>query len=174
MRLFFALRPKADTRARIARMASECGIDADRLTPAANLHLTLQFLGEVDAVTRIALTRAGGRIRAPAFALTLSRAGLWRRAGVAWLAPATIPAALVRLAHDLHAISTTLGIADEPRPFTPHVTLARRARTPPRLPGEWSIEWQVTDFALVSSRTLAGGADYEVVETWPLATAASD
>jgi 2'-5' RNA ligase len=174
VRLFFALWPGADTRTRIARIASAYAIDAERLTPAGDLHLTLQFLGEVDDATRVALRRAAGQIRAPAFLLTLNRGGLWRRAGVAWLAPATIPAALAQLAQDLHAASRALGIAVESRPFTPHVTLARRAHTPPHLPRASVIEWQVTDFALISSRTLASGAHYDVLQRWPLWALPSD
>jgi 2'-5' RNA ligase len=52
---------------------------------AANLHLTLAFLGEVSADKQRALSAMAGRIRQPGFTLTLDDAGQWLRSRVVWL-----------------------------------------------------------------------------------------
>lgn len=87
-RLFFAIELPADVQQQIVhwRAASFPG-DAGRPVAAANLHLTLAFLGEVSADKQRALSAMAGRIRQPGFTLTLDDAGQWLRSRVVWLAP---------------------------------------------------------------------------------------
>ncbi|EDV2239190.1 RNA 2',3'-cyclic phosphodiesterase, partial [Salmonella enterica subsp. enterica serovar Typhimurium] len=75
-RLFFAIDLPDDARAQIiawraAHFASEDG----RPVAAANLHLTLAFLGDVSSDKQHALAQLAGRIRQPGFTLHLDDAG---------------------------------------------------------------------------------------------------
>lgn len=85
-RLFFAIDLPDDARAQIiawraAHFASEDG----RPVAAANLHLTLAFLGDVSSDKQRALAQLAGRIRQPGFTLHLDDAGQWLRSRVVWL-----------------------------------------------------------------------------------------
>ena len=49
-----------------------------------------------------------------------------------------------------------------------YATLARKARRA-RLPDSIEpIQWPISSFALVESKTLPTGAEYSVLRTWPL------
>ncbi|EEJ8568804.1 RNA 2',3'-cyclic phosphodiesterase, partial [Salmonella enterica subsp. enterica] len=79
-RLFFAIDLPDDARTQIiawraAHFASEDG----RPVAAANLHLTLAFLGDVSNDKQRALAQLAGRIRQPSFTLHLDDAGQWLR-----------------------------------------------------------------------------------------------
>ncbi len=106
-----------------------------RWTPAANLHLTLRFLGETTAAQHDALAaqlRALAATTRP-FDLTLGGIGCfpnWRRASVLWLGlqEDAGSATLARMQRDVEALCVAAGFAPETRPFAPHLTLARVAR----------------------------------------------
>lgn len=139
-----------------------------RRIPAGNVHLTLAFLGSVDATTRACLERGAGAIRAQAFDLTLDTLGCFRRHGLLWTGTSRAPAALVELVTAIHALQTACGLSPDPRAFQIHVTLARNLR---RCPPERAIEpilWRVPEFALVRSELGSGGARYHVLRTWTL------
>ncbi|EAS2072793.1 RNA 2',3'-cyclic phosphodiesterase, partial [Salmonella enterica] len=79
-RLFFAIDLPDEARAQIiawraVHFASEDG----RPVAAANLHLTLAFLGNVSNDKQRALAQLAGRIRQPGFTLHLNDAGQWLR-----------------------------------------------------------------------------------------------
>ncbi|MDH5265059.1 MAG: RNA 2',3'-cyclic phosphodiesterase, partial [Betaproteobacteria bacterium] len=65
-RLFFALWPDAAARAALADLArATANRYGGRAVPAANLHLTLVFLGEVDPARIAALRRAVDGLASP-------------------------------------------------------------------------------------------------------------
>ncbi|QKO14989.1 2'-5'-RNA ligase [Dickeya solani] len=70
---------------------------------AANLHLTLAFLGEVSDAKIQVLQTLAGRIRQPAFTLNLNDAGHWPRPGVVWLGCRQAPRGLLQLAEMLRS-----------------------------------------------------------------------
>ena len=93
-RLFLALWPDPTVRADLARLAR-------RLTPhhvpAANLHLTLVFLGQTAPAREAAYRAALAGLRAAPFTLELDRLGCFRGPRVLWLGPSQIPPALTAL-----------------------------------------------------------------------------
>lgn len=99
---------------------------------ADDLHITLQFLGKVGPERLPGLVAALGEIRAPRFNVNLT--GL-RRKGVLW-AEVERNADLERLAEEVMRRS---GVPREPRPYRPHVTLARPKENveTPREGGTW-------------------------------------
>ena len=70
-RLFFALWPDDDTRHALARLAkTRLPSGSGRLVAAQNIHLTVAFLGAVDAGFRENVERAAGSLSAPALQVT--------------------------------------------------------------------------------------------------------
>lgn len=166
-RLFFALWPDAPAREALATVAARVAARLEgRPVPAANLHLTLAFLGEVDAARVDALEQAAGGIAAHAFTVSLDRLGGFRRAGVAWAGCRQCPESLARLQADLDARIREAGFAPDPRPFAPHLTLARRVRGTAGVADMEPVRWLANAFALVESARDRGG--YRTLAEWPL------
>jgi 2'-5' RNA ligase len=167
-RVFFALWPDDPARARLAalgvRVAGEGG---GRPVPAANLHLTLAFLGDV-AVDRSGVAkRVAAGIRGTAFELALDRLGSFRRAGVGWAGPTRIPPSLAGLQSALDGALRAAGFDLEERAFAAHLTLARKlARPLPAMAIEPGVAWRVERFVLVESARESGR--YTEVAAWEL------
>jgi len=173
-RLFFALWPDELTRGALAAAAARVDVREGRRVRAADLHLTLAFLGNVPGAAQAALMTAEPAPRAAAFTLEVGLAGWWRSSRVAWLAPLEEPLAL----HALHAAvsdaAAAAGLAIERRTYRPHVTIARQVRRSPRGLEAFAVRWQVTDFALVESLQGAAAGRYEVRRRWALADRAGN
>ena len=124
--------------------------------PTGNLHMTLASLGAAS-------------VEGDAFELRLERIGHFPRARVLWCAATSAPAALYALQGGVARAVTAAGIALEARPFTPHVTVARkvsRYRGPASL--RRAVTWQLREFQLVESRTLPGGARFRALRAFRL------
>lgn len=161
LRLFFALWPDAEEAlATQAAAAALMGSTRHRLVPAERLHMTLQFIGSVDEDARPGIEAAAKAVAGEGFDLVLERAGYWRRAGVAWLAPCEMPNALSLLVSGLRAQLASAGVALEQRPFRPHVTIARKAAKAPAAHEIAPLRWRVEEFCLVKSVTHSAGPEY--------------
>lgn len=169
-RLFFALWPETDVAAQIYRSTSQAlKACAGRRIPARHLHITLAFIGSVDTERLHCVQQAAARIRAASFELNLERLGYWPRSHIVWLAPTEIPPALLGLQADLsRTLADMCAYQPETRPFRPHLSLARKARHGPDGTGFVPLCWQIRRFSLIRSHTRPEGADYEVVNHWPL------
>lgn len=168
-RLFFALWPVPALQRQLAALPDQMlGSRAGRRIPAGNVHLTLAFLGAVDATTRTCLEQGASTIHTQAFDLTLDTLGCFRRHGLLWTGTSRWPIPLLELVAAIHAAQAACGLSPDPRAFQTHVTLARNLR---RCPPERTIEpivWPVQEFALVGSELGGGGARYHVLRTWTL------
>lgn len=171
MRLFFALWPDAATQQAWSQaVAPWLAPLGGRRVPAANLHLTLAFLGEVRGDRMNELLRLGDDLDREAFLLRLDRIDYWKKPGLACLRPAETPPALARLAGQLQTGLGLAGFAVERRPFKPHVTLARDVPIGTASLPVWPVlEWRAPAVALVRSRLAPDGATYAVLKEWPLA-----
>jgi len=171
LRTFFALWPDPAARDVLAALANDTAAQAQgRATWAANLHLTLAFLGNV-AATRIGgLHAIGGAVAAavPPFTLLLDRVGAFRDAGIAWAGASATPPELERLVQLLSSALAKEGFPTERRTFQPHLTLARRCQRPAGAGVAVPIAWSVTRIALNASETLRSGARYRALADWPL------
>ena len=174
MRLFVAVPLPDSTRAALAMWSQGCGpLPALRWTPPEQLHITLQFLGEVadDRVHRVAEALDG--IALAAFTVVLERLEVLRRAGV--LAVAARPAPeMSSLAGEVRARLASFIEDPEEREFRPHVTLARARRgasvpNPRTFPPLPPLEFTPGCFRLYRSQTRPEGAVYTVMREWPLA-----
>lgn len=170
-----------------ARLAAE----VDRLRPLGrevawvgrdNVHLTLKFLGGVEAARLAAVTAALSAAVAPrgAFRLALSGLGAFpspARPRVVWAGVGEGAAAAGDLASRVDAALVPLGFPRESRPFSAHVTLGR-VRTPrlDRRLGEALASaggalggQRVTYVSLMRSQLSPSGARYTELAALPLA-----
>ena len=162
-RLFIGLMPDADVRDALIdhQLRWYWGLGAP--TRPERLHLTVHFLGEIDATREWVLRSALAGEEVAPFDLVLRTPECWS-GGVAVLRPDEHPAL-----HDLHArLAGRLlqaGIVSHRADFKPHVTLARGA--PNAAPPEATppVRWTVRDFALVWSRP-GPPARYEVLDRY--------
>lgn len=177
-RLFIALELPAAARTALARWAAEAvgAIAGVRVIAEADLHVTLAFLGWRPPADVAEAERIVAGLGGPAPQLAPS--------GMAWLPPRRPRLAAVDLddlagaAGALHArvaaeVAERLGIAPDPRPFRPHVTVARLGRSqrpprgpalaPPNLPA-----FRAPAASLFESHLGPGGARYGVLARQPL------
>jgi 2'-5' RNA ligase len=156
-RLFVALWPSPATRSALAAAQAALRWPAGaRPVGAEGLHLTLAFIGMVPPEQVAEVSRAAG-VASARVQLVLDRLELWK-GGTAVLCPTDAPAALMNLQGRLAASLRAAGVHFDARPFAPHVTLARKARSlePAAAP---PLRWRSAGHVLVQS---AGGR-YSVI-----------
>lgn len=141
IRSFVAARLPEEVREDLARAQvwlRSRGVDA-RWVARSSMHLTLKFLGELEADVFDGV----GETLCPSFEirgpLRLEVRGLGgfpsgNRARVVWASLGGDTAPLVRIAFEVESRVEALGIPREGRPFQPHLTLGR-AKGPSGIPG---------------------------------------
>jgi len=171
-RLFVAVPLDGTTRQAIERHLARLGPLPGRLVPPANWHVTLRFLGDVDARGEAALVRALDDAAWPAaFAMTLGRLGAFptaARARVLWLGVDAGAAPLAHLAALADGAAESAGLGSDGR-FAAHLTLSRLR---PGTPGDVRrlvdaapaarVGMAVTEVALFASELGGGPARYSV------------
>lgn len=166
-RMFFALQPPALIARELWRQSSP--LTGGRRLPWQTLHVTLAFIGEVNAPQRNCLLTIGDALCGQPFTLTFER--LHYRAagrGMLWLTPQATPFALQALQRQLRNSLLENHFPVENRPFRPHVTLARQAAVADAaLLTPDPVVWPVADFCLMLSHLSPQGSQYEVVRRWP-------
>jgi 2'-5' RNA ligase len=148
------------------------GIPNARWEPAQKLHLTLQFLGELDGGQAEEVIEALERVRADAFTMTLAGVGHFPPRGKprsVWVGIED-PAPVAALHRKIERALATVDVEPDRRKFAPHVTLARLAGSPEhRVAGYLthhalfrSAAFSVTEFTLYSSVLGPRGSKYRV------------
>ena len=159
LRLFLGLWPDDAVRAALLENASAWDWPATaRRTRPERLHVTLHFIGNVQA-ERMTELRRSLRVESEGGELVLDRPAVWR-GGIAVLEATQVPASLRALHADLAQRLRDLGLPVEERPWRPHVTFARKASgAQPRLAAQ-PVRWPVGP-AYVLVQSLPGGRGYE-------------
>ncbi len=173
MRLFLALWPPREAAEALHAWALHaCRATGGRATGAESIHLTLAFLGDIDAGRLLELKdlQAAGE----AHPLPIEQTRHWARKRIVWAGPRRTPDALGVLAGTLSAQLAQRSFRMEPRPFAAHVTLIRKTRGSGALPALPEVAWLVREFLLVHSQLTAEGPRYEVLQRYPLAPQARD
>jgi len=170
IRLFLALWPNESLRACLAAYRDAWRWPAGSKPVAdATLHLTLHFIGAFARTRLPALASSLAAVPAGEIVLRPDGADLWK-GGIAVLRIGS-DAELVALHQSLGAVLSEAGIALDPRPLAPHVTLARKARKAEPPAEAPAFEWRADGFALVES--LPGrSARYEVLRRFGTAAQA--
>jgi 2'-5' RNA ligase len=168
-RLFFAVEIPAKIQKQLVQWrADNFPPDAGVPVTAANMHMTLAFLGDVSAEKQRALAALAGRIRQPGFTLHLDDAGQWLRSRVVWLGTRQPPRGVLQLAGMLRAQAARSGCYQSPQPFHPHITLLRDARSAvPIPPPGFSWTFAVREFVLYESSFARGRTRYTALERYP-------
>jgi 2'-5' RNA ligase len=168
-RLFFAVWPTSQVQRALADVAHraqrECG---GKAVPAANIHLTLVFLGDVPRDRVAALEALASPARGNRFELTVNRLEYWRHNRILWAGARTCPEALQALVARVQDALAGAELRFDRRPYVPHVTLLRNARRAPAQDAFPDVAWPVEAFALVESAPRAGGRAYQVLRSWLL------
>ncbi len=174
-RLFVALRPPPPIRD--ALLDTMEAVERARWQDEDQLHLTLRFVGEIDAPLAEDLAAELGRVDAARFDLTIVGAGHFARKGrpsALWAAVAP-SAPLATLQQKIERACQRIGLEPEHRKFTPHVTLARLGGAAGPV-GDWlalhgalsTPPWPVDEFRLYESVLAPGGSVYEPVVSYRL------
>lgn len=168
-RLFFAFWPDDQIRRQIAEVLDVLPSRLGKRVPVANLHITLNFLGNITAPLRECVEAAADKFRAQAFELKLDQLGMWPRSGIVWLGASVVPPALSQFAAEMNCGIEACGIATDTRPYRPHVTLLRHATArSQRFPEVAPFIWPVDHFVLVESTLQSPGSCYRILRHWPL------
>lgn len=190
LRLFTAIRLPETLRRSIG---TACRSGSDRSlfsgwTHPEDYHITLQFLGDTAAATVPALNRAleTAAAQTAPFRLRLTGTGTFGRPETPRVFWAGVDGELDRLSELYRAILSAtgpLGFRAEDRPYSPHVTLARKFRgetdRPQRLQGvrqaveraldESGDGWKVECCTLLATRMKASPM-YETMAEFPLSS----
>lgn len=175
-RLFFALWPGPDVRARLHRLAQDleaAQASGGRLINPHRYHLTLQFLGDFDrlpqALAHSALAAAES-VRAPAFGLRVDRAGSFANREIPWWLGSAEPDPGLALLWDrlgLALAKAGVKIVSGHRAHAPHVTVVRGAARGLGPLAVEPVEWRVDRFVLLHS-VLGARSEYTVLGEWRL------
>lgn len=164
-RLFLGLMATPETQAAIAGHQTmwEWPPEA-RLTSPEKIHLTLAFLGNVEATSEELLRRTLKTLSFEPLYLRTTAPEVFE-GGIAVLQIEPIPA-LMRFRTQIIEMMRLMGLSIDRKPWRPHITLARSAQgcTPPAKPA--SVELNALQFSLVCSRPERAHS-YEVIESWP-------
>ena len=167
-RVFVALWPTPEVRARLEEVIDDVASSAPgaHAMRAANLHLTLAFIGTLanerirDVVARL------DAIAPPAFEWHIDRIGHFAGARVVWAGGPEDPT-LLRLATNARELLDALRVEYDRKPFVPHVTLLRNvARWPFRTTElRAAIPWPCEEALLVCSRQGPEGVTYAPIRS---------
>ena len=174
-RLFFALWPGDGLRQRIADTAAHLQYEhtsGGRRIGPHRYHLTLQYLGDFDALPPSLVDQAqaaAATVEAPSFELRLDRAGSFRNASIPWwLGTEGMPDGLSALWDGLGVALARAGVRTRSgKALVPHVTILRDADRPLSLTPVTPLPWQVDSFVLIHSE-LGARNTYTLLNQWPL------
>jgi len=153
------------------------GLPGARWIDPENYHITLRFIGDVDAHVAHDVASMLDTVNRAPFELRLEGVGSFGgrkpRAVFANVAPSQ---ALMDLQAEHERLMQRVGLAPEGRKYTPHVTLARLRASSSGQVAEYlsergsfrSVSFRAERFVLYSSRASVGGGPYLVEEAYPL------
>jgi 2'-5' RNA ligase len=179
MRLFAGIPLADEVVEELAKMTARLRRKEDglRWSAAEGWHVTLQFLGSVDAERYECVVARLREVRGVAVPVRLEGVGFFERAGV-FFAGVRVSPELVALQRRVTAATERCGFVPEDRPYHPHVTLARskgreRERAMRALKTRVTREAKFSEFVaeeflLYESFSEPGGSRYEVRERFLL------
>jgi RNA 2',3'-cyclic 3'-phosphodiesterase len=173
-RLFFALWPAEALRDELVKTIEPLlEHKKARRTRPDNFHITLAFLGAVQARKLPSIIEAASDLEGEPLELRLEKLEAWPGSHVLCLTPgqcAPLHALVDGLRHNLLAHQVELDQKD----FRPHVTVAREWRDRSVEGAIAPIRWSAKEFVLVESESTRDGSRYRIIGRWPLATRSQD
>jgi len=176
IRLFVAIDMPLTIRSLLHGMARE--LPGVRPVPRDQLHLTLKFIGDVEADRLVSLTKDLAAVESLPFSLALRGVGRFPPRGVPRIVWAGITprVELSQLHSRLNGILSESGVASDSRSFFPHTTLARLKYPNPQAVRHFLEKYQgfetesflIENFKLYSSRLTSGGAIHSLEALYEL------
>ncbi len=177
IRLFIGLPIASHVRQLLSSLGAT--IPGARAVPEDQIHLTLRFIGEVDALTFGDIKDSLEGLEAPSLTLSINGAGHFPPRGQPRVLWAGIDPAgdVIILRNRINNRLRLCGIKPEQRKFHPHVTLARLKNSPPKRVAGFlaanaqlqSPPFRVDQVHLYSSTLYPKGALHRVEAVYPLA-----
>ena len=180
MRIFVALQPTDPAREALAALADD--VPGVRWVRAAQLHLTLRFIGEVTAEDTEKIVDALSQVRVQPFFLELTGTGGFPPrgpAGILWAGIGHGHPLLHQLRQQVDDRLLTTGVPFELRAFVPHFTVGRCRDAVPVAVAHWlkrhrnfvGPTWPVRQFHLMASNPGTANDAYRTLHTFPLGDA---
>lgn len=153
------------------------GLPGARWVKPEQLHLTLRFIGEVDGGVFHDIKQALFEIDVPQFSMQLDGLGCFPPRGrprVLWTGIKPCPE-LIHLQKKIETVLTKqVGLSPEGRKYSPHIAIARTAKTPAPRVGRYIEEYglylsepfTVDEFRLYSSFLGRNGAVHNVEQCY--------
>lgn len=169
MRAFFALEIDPAVRHAIEAWRDSTIPPMGRAVPAANLHITLNFLGDVTDQQLHRLYAEVEQIKPFTIELHLNQTGYYPTVGIFWIAASSTPARLTTLVARLRHASSMAGIKTSRKTLRPHITLFRNYRAKVMwCTSHPSFRVRCDGFVLLQSVIAPHhGAHYQTVRSWP-------
>ena len=173
-RLFTAMEIPADVAEALA--ATRGGLGGARWIDPEDYHVTLRFIGDVDARTADEIADSLWDVHRPALAMQFEGlswfGGDKPRAIVAKVKPSP---GLIELQSEHERRMRRIGLAPETRNFLPHVTLVRLRSASPLAVADYlgsrgaldAPVFEAKQFVLYSAKDLVGGGPYIVEAAYP-------
>ncbi len=176
IRLFAALALPEEVRQRLALVRAP--LPGARWAPPENMHVTLRFIGEVEAPVATDIDALLSRVTAPAFDIRLAGLGTFGSRGRVRALWAGLEKSelLAHLQAKIEVVCVNAGLPPEGRKFHPHITLARCRNVPEAPAVEFAATYggfglpavPVSAFTLYSSHMGRSGAVYTSEAVYPL------
>jgi 2'-5' RNA ligase len=166
-RLFFALLPDKEVHDQLIELSRSFPIvKGVRPVPNNNLHITLQFLGDLEASERKCLEKKVVQTFVQAFSLRLDIYGYFKISQTLWLSCSSYPRELTRLVNHLKSIGEHCSVKTDERIYKPHVTLFKKVPKAdfPDMP--FTITWHTTEFHLLESVMDKNITQYNTLATY--------
>lgn len=168
-RLFFAIWPDEASRAALVHATRKAArASGGRPVSVSNLHSTLAFLGSVPAERMTSAIAAASAVESLSFGLAFDRIEHWPKPAVLCLTCSEVPPAASGLVSELWKLLARQGFTPDSKPYRPHITIARKVVKPHALGTVQAVECPVEEIVLVESITAPEGAQYTVLQRWPL------
>lgn len=174
-RLFVGLELPLDIRQQLSLLRG--GLPGARWIDQENYHITLRFIGDVDARVGDEIAHALSMVGGFSFSLQCSGLGVFgsKKPHSLW-GRVLLESQLLELQTIIERRMVQIGLPPEGRKYTPHVTVARLRGVHPEAVARWlSIRgdfrtepFEMKEFVLFSSRDSKGGGPYLIEERYPL------
>ncbi|MDU0352906.1 RNA 2',3'-cyclic phosphodiesterase [Paraglaciecola aquimarina] len=174
MRAFLGLSPDASTKLAIEAWRNKALPCFSSPVPAANFHVTLAFLGQVntkqlDKLTSQIDATINSRAQPKAFPVNLDFMGYWAKPKACWLGSEHTHSSHQQLVSQLQRIAKSSGLIISKQEYIAHLTLARKCAIEPPAPLiPPQFGWQAKAFHLFESVSSAHGVSYHIRQSWPL------
>ncbi|MBC3765149.1 RNA 2',3'-cyclic phosphodiesterase [Neptunicella marina] len=170
MRCFIGLEPDAKSKMAIDNWRQHALPAIEGKVPAANFHITLAFLGQLNHSQLEQLQTTLEQATAlPACSIQLNTLGYFAKPKVLFVGTDEIQPELMQLATSVTSLTQQAGLQLRHQTYVPHVTLYRKCPSnPPAALFSPDIELQFTQFHLYESVSSSGGVRYPIINSWSL------